>query len=72
MKALKEKNYMYVYKILTVIIFITHIAKKKFSNQFISFKLVRVAQGWRHRSTTTESAFAGMNPSKKTFLQPQL
>jgi hypothetical protein len=30
------------------------------------------AQGCRQRRTTTVSDFAGMNPSMKTFLLPQL
>ncbi len=42
------------------------------TNQFMSLRLEAEAHGCRHNNTTTESALAGMKPSKKTFRQPQL
>lgn len=39
--------------------------------QFMSFKEFCAAQGCLHKSTTTESAFAGMNPRTKAFRIPQ-
>lgn len=41
------------------------------SYQFISFKEVWAAHGWRHSNTTTESALAGIKPNTKTFLVAQ-
>ena len=38
-------------------------------SQFMSLREFWAAQGCRQRSTTTESAFAGMNPSTNTFLE---
>jgi len=41
------------------------------SYQFISFKELCAAHGWRQSNTTTESALAGIKPNTKTFLVAQ-
>jgi len=38
--------------------------------QFMSLRELWAAQGWRQRSTTTESALAGIKPRTNTFLTP--
>ena len=39
-------------------------------SQFMSLSEVCAAQGCLHSSTTTESALAGIKPSRKTFRLP--
>ena len=42
------------------------------SQSALPFSDGRLRHGSRHRSTTTDSALAGMKPSRKTLRQPQL